>query len=132
MYSFNFFEPERKFKFNVRGRICVMSKFDVVVEAVILTPETESLMPSHPCIFPFFEPFKLTSGLYKKLHLHLFKFPHPENKLPGNYFIPECFSYLRNPKWYLHPPSLLNIKKINKDPLCSFGTKINFICTLRG
>src|SRR5450759_141303 len=131
MYSFNLLEPEGKFKFNISGSICVMGKFDMIVEAVILTTETESLMPSHSHLFPFLKPLKFTSRLYKKLHLHLFKFPHPEYKLSGNYFIAECFSYLCNSKRYLHSPCLLNIKKIDKDTLSSFRTKIDFICSLR-
>src|SRR5450759_3871308 len=131
MYSFNLLKSERKFKFYIGGSICLMGKLGMVVKTVILTSETECLMPFHPYRFPFFKPFQLTTGLHKELHLHLFKLPHPEDELPGNYFITECFTYLCNPKGYLHPPGLLHIKKVDKDPLSGFGPEIDFICSLR-
>ena len=73
------------------------------------------------------EPFQFSSGLNKKLHFHLLKFPHPENKLPGNNLIPECFADLGNTKWNFHPSCFLDIKKIYKDSLGSFRTQIDFI-----
>src|SRR5450759_6727 len=131
MNTFNLFKTERKFKFNIGGCISIMGKFGMIVKTVILTSETKCLMPLHPYFFPFFKPFQFTARLNKELHLHLFKFPHPEYELPGDYFITECFTYLCNPKRYLHSSGLLNIQKVDKDSLCGFRTQINFICSFR-
>src|SRR5665647_1663979 len=84
-------------------------------------------MPSHPCFFPVPEPFKLCSGLHKKLHLHLFKLTHAEDKLPGNDLISEGFAYLSDTEGKLHAARLLNVKEIHKDALCGFGTQENLM-----
>ena len=101
----------------------------MIMETVILTSETQRLMPFHPDFFPFFKPSQFTSGLDEELHLHLFKLSHPENELPGNNLIAECLSNLSNSKWDLHPACLLDIEKIHKYPLGGFGTKIDFVGT---
>src|SRR5450759_5027153 len=125
MYSFNLFKHEWEFIFDVSCSICIMSKFNMIVKTVILTSKTKRLVPFHPYLFPFFKPIQFTPRLYKELHFHLFKFSHPEDELSGNYFIAKRFSYLSNPKRNFHPSGLLNIEKIDEDPLRSLGSEIN-------
>src|SRR5450759_3377279 len=109
MNSFDLFKSERKFKFNISSSICIMCKLYMIVKTIIFASETKSLMPLHPCLFPFFKPLKLTAGLYEELHFHLFKLPHTEDKLPCYYFITECFPDLGNPERDLHSSGFLNI-----------------------
>src|SRR5664279_623570 len=121
MNSFYLFESEWELEFNICGSIRIMSQLDMIVKTIVFASESEGLVPVHSCRFPFAEPFKFRSRLNKKLHLHLFKFSHPENELPGYYFIPECLTDLSNSKRYLHSSGLLNVQKIDKDSLCCFG-----------
>jgi hypothetical protein len=51
-----------------------MSQFDMIVEAIIIIPESKRPVPLHPDILPVTEPFKFRSRLDKVLHFHLFKF----------------------------------------------------------
>src|SRR5690606_2046679 len=61
----------------------------------------------------------------KKLHLHLLKLTHTEDKLAGYDFISESLANLRNSKRNLHPCSFLHIQEIDKNPLSCLRSKIN-------
>ena len=67
------------------------------------------------------------SGANKKLHFHLFKFAHAENKLTCYDLVSESLTGLRNTKWNFHTRCLLHVQKIYKNALRSFGTQINGI-----
>jgi len=127
MDSFQLFESEWKFKFDICCCIGIMCQFLMVVESITILRHTQRLMPFDTCLFPVFIPFKLCSGAYKKLHLHLFKFTHTEDKLTRHDLVTEGFSYLGNTKRYLHTPGFLYIKVVYKNSLCRFRTKVNRI-----
>src|SRR5574337_516230 len=82
------------------------------------------MVPFHPSFFPVIIPFHLCSWFNKKLHFHLFKFTHSENKLPGNNFVAKCFPCLCNAEGYFHTTGFLHIQKIYKNSLCCFGAQI--------
>src|SRR5512136_1677163 len=128
MDAFDFFEPEREPVLDIRSCVGIMCQFIVIMETVVLVSEAEGTVPFHPCLFPLPEPFELSARLHKKLHFHLFKFPHAEDKLSGNDLIPEGFSYLGNAKGKLHSARLLHVQEIHKNSLSSLGTQINFHC----
>src|SRR5947207_16029287 len=96
MNPFHFFESKWKFIFNVASRICIVSKFHMIMKAILFFPYSQFQMPIHPLSFPGFIPLFLCAGANEVLHFHLLEFPHAENKLSGNDLIPECFSNLCN------------------------------------
>src|SRR5687767_3545020 len=97
-----------------------MSKLHMVVVAQFLCRDTNTLMPFLSFIFPEVVPFHLCAGANEKLHFHLFKLTHAENKLAGNNFITESFACLRNTKRNFHPARFLHVEKVYKNTLCSF------------
>src|SRR3954470_19695021 len=100
MNTFHFFKTNREFVLNIQSGICIMSKFAVIMKLIFLTWNTKTQMPFQSFFLPVFVPFFLCARTYKKLHLHLFKLPHSENKLAGYNFIAESFTNLRNAKRY--------------------------------
>ena len=107
--SLQFFEAEREVKLDICCRIGIVSKFFVIVIAVVLLWYAQSQMPLHSCLLPILKPFEFFSRTDKKLHLHLLKFSHSEDKLTCNNLISECLSDLSNTKWDFHSSGLLNI-----------------------
>src|SRR5258705_9701197 len=107
MYPLDFFKPNGKVKFDIAGCIGIMSQFDMIVEAILVTRKPKTQMPFQSFFFPVLVPFFLCAGTNKELHFHLLKLTHPENKLPRHNLITECFTDLRNPKRYLHSSRFL-------------------------
>ena len=120
MNSFHFPETKGEMKFNIAGCISIVGQFIMIVETVFFISHSKSRVPAKSFFFPIIIPLYFFSRLNKELHFHLFKFTHSENELPGNYFIPKCFSGLRNSKRNFHSTGFLNIQKINKNTLGSF------------
>src|SRR5574344_749628 len=100
----------------------------MIMETVVFCTKSKSLMPFHTCFPPLFKPIHFRTGLYEELHFHLFEFAHTENELTGNDLITESLTYLSNTERYLHTTGFLNIQVIDKNTLCSLGTKIYFAC----
>ena len=109
MDSFHLFKAEWETEFNVRGCICVMRQFLVIVEPVFLRSESQRLMPAHTGFLPFLEPIEFTTGAYEKLHFHLFEFTHPENELTCHDLVTESFTDLGDPERNFHTSGLLDI-----------------------
>src|SRR5512133_196051 len=102
MYTLNFLESEWEMIFYISCCICIMGKFGMIVEPVIFSAKSESLVPFHPFLLPFRKPVELCSWLHKELHFHLLEFAHPEDKLACNDLISECFTDLGYPEWQFH------------------------------
>src|SRR5215469_14599023 len=102
MNALNLLKSERKFILYIGCGVGVVRKFSVVVKPVIFSTKAKRLMPFQAYLFPFFKPVEFCTGLNKKLHFHLFKFAHSENKLSRNYFVSKRLAYLSNSKRHFH------------------------------
>ena len=118
-------EAERHVEFDICCGIGVMSQFVVVVKTIVLSTETQILMPLHTCLLPFGKPVQLSTGLNKELHLHLFEFAHTEDKLSGNNLVAESLTYLGNTEGQLHTTGFLYIQVVHKDTLSCLGTQVD-------
>src|SRR5688500_17852932 len=117
MNSFHLFEPDRKIIFDITCCIGIMRQLHMIVEAVFLGRYSQALVPAHSFFLPVFVPLFLCTRPYKKLHFHLLKLTHSENKLPCYNLVPECFTYLRNSKRNFHSAGFLHIQKIYENAL---------------
>ncbi len=89
-------------------------------------------MPLQTGFFPIFIPLLLCTRSNKKLHFHLLKLTHAENKLTRDNFITKSFSDLCNTKGNFHSSGLLHIEKIDKNTLCRFGAQVYFVILVIG
>ena len=125
MYALNLLETEWHVELDVGGSISIVSQLIMIMEAIVFCSEAEILMPLHAGLFPFSKPIELSTRLNEELHLHLLKLAHTENELSCHDFVTECLTNLRDTERNLHASSLLNIKIIDEDTLCSLRTKVN-------
>src|SRR5574344_2265215 len=132
MNTFNLFKPERHFELNICSGICIMGKFLMIMETIILSTEAQSLMPFHTRLFPLCEPLHFGTRLNKELHLHLFKLPHTENELACNYLITESLAYLSYSERNFHTSCFLDIEIIYEYTLCCFRTQVYLTCSISG
>ena len=123
--SFHLLKSDGKLVFNITGSFGIMGQFHMIMETVFFFWYTQVKMPLHSLGFPVFVPFVFSAGAYKKLHLHLLKFAHPENKLSRNNLITKCFSYLGNSERNLHPSGFLNVQEVYKDSLGGLWSQVN-------
>src|SRR5574344_832775 len=86
-------------------------------------------MPVNTFIFPIIKPFEFFTWTNKKLHFHLFKLSHSENKFSCNNLISKCFTNLSNSKWNFHTACFININEVYKDTLSGFWAQIYCIST---
>src|SRR5690606_19869494 len=100
MNTFHFFKTYGEVVFYITSSIVVVRKFYVVVETVFFGRNFQGQMPFHPLLLHEFIPLLLGPGSYKKLHLHLIEFHHPEDKQAVNNLIPESLANLGNTKGY--------------------------------
>src|SRR5690606_37844568 len=122
--TFQFFEPEREPEFYIRGRICIVSQFFMIVKTIVFFSHSQRKMPFQPVFLPGFVPFLLLTRANKKLHFHLFEFPLAENKLARYDLVPESLSGLCYTERNFHPSGLLDIEKVDKNSLCGLRTKV--------
>ena len=123
--TLNLLETKWHLELNVGSCIGIMSQLLVVVEAILLIAQAQSLMPLETILFPNLKPFKFLTRTYEELHLHLLKLTHAEHKLPCNNLVAEGLTYLCDTKWQTHASSLLHIQEVNEDSLSSLGTQIH-------
>jgi len=64
-------------------------------------------------------------GFHKKLHLHLFELPHPEDELAGDDLIPEGFANLGDPEGDFHPAGFLDVEVVDENSLGGFRAQVN-------
>ena len=126
MNSFNLFEAERHFKFNISSGIGIMSQLVVVVETIFCIAQSEGFVPFQAEFFPEFKPLHFLTRTNEELHFHLFEFAHTENKLTGNYLISKCFSDLSYTERNFHTTGFLHIEVVYKNTLSSLGAQIDF------
>src|SRR5687767_6524563 len=98
MNTFHFLETNWEIIFDIACSISIMRQFHMIMKPVFLFWNAQAEVPLHSFFFPELVPLFLRTRPDKKLHFHLLEFTHPENKLPGNNFISECFAYLCNTK----------------------------------
>ena len=125
MHPFELFEAHGEVEFDVGCCVGVVRQLDVIVEPVHAFAKPQGFVPFEAGLLPVFVPLFLGAGLDEKLHFHLFKFPHAENKLPGDDFISEGLSNLRNAKRQLHTAAFLDVEVIDEDPLGGFGPQVD-------
>src|SRR5574344_111564 len=130
MDTLHFLESERHLKFDIGSGIGIMGQFLMIVETIIFSTETKSLMPFHTDFLPFREPFHLCTRFNEELHRHLFKLAHTEDELTGYNLITESLAYLSDSKRYLHTACFLYIQVIDKNSLSCLRTQINLICRI--
>ena len=102
-------EAEWHVELDICSSISIVSKLVVVVEAVVLSTETEVLMPLHTYFLPLSEPVKLCTWLDEELHLHLLELTHTEDELTCNDLITECLTDLGDTEMNLHTAGLLYV-----------------------
>ena len=117
MNAFHFLEAKRKFKLDVHGGIGVVGQLFMRVLAEFVSRCTQGQVPSHSGGSPLFVPFQFGARTHEKLHFHLFKLPHTEDKLTCYNLVTEGFPDLSDAKRYLHAGGLLHIEEVDKDPL---------------
>ena len=116
--AFYFFEAKRKFVFDVHGCVGVVGQLFMWVLAEFVSRCTQGQVPSHSGGSPLFVPFQLGARAHEKLHFHLFKLPHTEDKLTCYDLVTEGFANLSDAKRNLHAGGLLHVQEIDKNPLC--------------
>src|SRR6476646_7703197 len=84
-------------------------------------------MPFQAGFLPVLVPFFLCARTDEKLHFHLLKLAHTEDKLAGYNLVAECLTNLGNTKRYFHTCGLLHVEEIYEDTLCSFWAQVNSI-----
>src|SRR5215204_97144 len=109
MYSLNFLKSKWKTIFYIYGVIRIKRRLSMNVPMVLFGRYAKTQMPLHSLFAPILVPFFLSTGPNKKLHFHLLKFTHSENKLPCHNLVPECFSNLCNTKRNFHSAGFLHI-----------------------
>ena len=102
----------------------------MVVVAVLLVAEAESLVPAQAQLLPVLEPLELLARTNEELHLHLLKLAHAEDELAGDDLVAEGLPDLGNPEGHLHAAGLLHVKEVHEDPLCRLGTQVDLHRTL--
>src|SRR3954469_14874604 len=85
-------------------------------------------MPLKPRFFPVLIPITFAARAHEKLHFHLLKLAHTEDKLTRYNFVAKCFTNLCNAKRYLHTRTLLHVEEVYKNALCRFGAQVNGVC----
>ena len=130
--SLHLAEAKGHLKLDVCCRIGIVCQLLMVVEAVLLVPETEILVPLHPRSLPLLKPVNLRPGLHEELHLHLLKLAHTEDKLPRHDLIAERLTDLCDAEGDLHTTRLLDIEEIDKDPLRCLGPQVDRHRIVRG
>ena len=122
MDAFHFLEAKWKFKFDVHGGVGVVGQLFMRVLAEFVSRCTQGQMPSHSGGSPLFVPFQFGARAHEKLHFHLFKLPHTEDKLTGHNLVTEGFADLGDAKRHLHSSGLLDVQEVDKNPLGCFWT----------
>ena len=123
--AFHLFESKGEFEFDVHGRIGIVGQLFVWVLAEFVSRCAQSQVPSHSGGRPLFVPFQFGARAHKKLHFHLLKLPHTEDKLPCYDLVTEGFADLGDAKRNLHAGGLLHVEEVDKDPLCRLRTKVD-------
>ena len=123
--ALNLLEAERHTELYVGCSIGIVGQFVVVVEAVVLCSEAESLMPLHARFLPAWEPLQFGAGLNEELHLHLLELAHTEDELAGYYLVAEGLANLRYAERNLHSAGLLHVEVVHEDALSRLGTQIH-------
>ena len=123
--AFHLFEAKRKLEFDVHGRIRIVGQLFMGVLAQLGCRGSQGQMPSHSGGSPLFVPLQLGARAYEKLHFHLFKLPHTEDKLPCDDLVAEGFADLGNAKRHLHAGGLLHIQEVDKYSLRRLRTKVD-------
>ena len=88
---------------------------------------TKRKQPVFAGVLPITEPFEIGSGLAEKFKLHLFKLTGAEDEVAGVISLRKDFPTCPTPNGIFLRGGALNICKVDKDPLCRFRTKIDFI-----
>ncbi len=125
MYTLHFLETEWHLELDVGGSVGIVSELLVVMVAILLIAETESLVPAKTELLPVVEPFHLCAGAHEELHLHLFELTHAEDELTGHNLVAERLADLGDTKGDAHTAGLLHVEVVDKDTLSCFRTEIN-------
>ena len=121
-------EAERHLKLDVGGSVGIVGELLVIVEAIVLRAEAQSLVPLHTDLLPLCEPLHLGAGLNEELHLHLLKLAHAEDKLTCHNLVTESLAYLCDTERNLHAACLLNVQIVHEDALSCLWTEVDFAC----
>src|SRR5690606_32892142 len=124
MDPLQFLEPKGELKFYIRGGIGIMGQLLVIVETVVSFAHPQGQMPVHPSFLPSLIPLLLASRGNEELHFHLFELPHAEDELPCDDLIAEGLPGLGDPKGDLHPSTLLDVQKVDKNTLGGLRPKV--------
>ena len=132
MDSLHLLPSDRVLILNISRCAGVVSQFILGVrgDTQVLCPDPDALVPVHPLLEPTVILHFVAPRLHKILHLHLFKLPHPEDKLPGNHLIPERFSDLGNAKRHLNTRGIEHILIVYKNPLRGFRPQIDTVISI--
>ena len=120
-----FLEAKGHLKLDVRSCVGVVRQLLVVVVAVLLVTEAESLVPAKTQVLPEVEPLELLTRADEELHLHLLELAHTEDELTGNDLIAEGLTDLCDTEGHLHTACLLHIEEVHEDPLSRLGAQID-------
>ncbi len=118
-------EAEGHVELDVGGSVGVVCQLVVVVEAVVLSAEAQSLVPGHTRLLPLREPLKLGAGLHEELHLHLLELAHTEDELACHNLIAEGLTNLCDTEGQLHAARLLHVQVVHEDTLCRLRTQVD-------
>ena len=125
MDTLHLLETKRHLEFDVGGSVGIVGQLFVVVETIVLSSESESLVPCHTCLLPFREPVELGARLHEELHLHLLKLAHTEDKLACHDLVAESLTNLCYSERNLHASCLLHVQVVDEDTLCRLRTQIH-------
>src|SRR4030042_3145442 len=101
----------------------------VMAQAKVFLLDTQFGIPLQPLLDQVIKPLLIGSGLNEVLHLHVLKFPGPEDEVAGGDFIAEGLAYLADAQRQLFTGSSDHVLKVNKYALGSLGPEIDNACT---
>ena len=127
VYALHLLEAERHVELDVGSGVGVVSQLLVVVEAVVLGAEAQSLVPLHAQLLPLLEVLELGARLYEELHLHLLELAHTEDELACYDLVAERLADLCDAERNLHTACLLHVKVVDEDALCCLRAEVYLV-----
>src|SRR2546427_549717 len=103
----------------------------MLMELQPVCADAKTPMPLHAQCLPVLEPLHIRSirgrgpRIHEKLHFHQLELGSSKYEVPWRDLVAKCLANLRDPEWDLLPRRLLDVEKVDVDPLRSFRTQID-------
>src|SRR5437867_4307946 len=103
----------------------------MLMELQPVRADAKTPMPLHTQCLPVLEPLHIRSiwgrspRIHEKLHFHLLELASSKDEISRRDLVAKCLADLRDPERDLLTRRLLDVEKVDVDPLRSFRTQID-------